>query len=236
MHKLRTMHLFAGGGGGYLQTSCLDTTRLSPSSMMHIASRSWLRGRKTVTFPGFPSLLMCATSMDHLGAGLSTSWPAAFPAPTSALQARAQALMARLVGSGERWRALSTRYDRPTSLWRTARCSSSVGSHWSSVTLPKWGTMRRGVCWERGISAHLMTEIGSGYSGKRWPTPTAHNAKEGAYPAEYARNTPTLAAQAGGPLNPDWTEWLLAWPTGWSALGPLATDRFHLWLQSLGSC
>ena len=32
-----------------------------------------------------------------------------------------------------------------------------------------------------------------------WPTPTAHNAK-----SESKRNTPTLEAQVGGVLNPDW--------------------------------
>ena len=47
-----------------------------------------------------------------------------------------------------------------------------------------------------------------------WPTPTAHNAKEGAYPSEYERNTPTLSAQAGGKLNPMWVEWLMGFPLG----------------------
>ena len=46
-----------------------------------------------------------------------------------------------------------------------------------------------------------------------WPTPTAHLHKEGAYPAEYTRNTPTLTAEAtesegkphsSGSLNPAW--------------------------------
>jgi len=41
------------------------------------------------------------------------------------------------------------------------------------------------------------------------PTPTAHNSKEGAYPAEFTRKTPTLATHAGGKLNPMWTEWLM---------------------------
>ena len=49
---------------------------------------------------------------------------------------------------------------------------------------------------------------------RMWPTPTAHNAKEGAYPSEYNRNTPTLAAQAGGALNPMWVEWLMGFPLG----------------------
>lgn len=46
---------------------------------------------------------------------------------------------------------------------------------------------------------------------KLWPTPTAHNAKEGAYPAEYTRNTPSLTAVA------NFSETGF-WPT------PIATD------------
>ena len=49
---------------------------------------------------------------------------------------------------------------------------------------------------------------------KMWPTPTAHNSKEGVYPAEYLRNTPTPAAVAGGRLNPTWVEWLMGFPAG----------------------
>jgi hypothetical protein len=49
---------------------------------------------------------------------------------------------------------------------------------------------------------------------KWWPTPTAHNAKEGGYPAEHLRNTPTLSAVVGGKLNPTWVEWLMGFPIG----------------------
>ena len=49
---------------------------------------------------------------------------------------------------------------------------------------------------------------------KYWPTPTANNAKQGAYPSEYTRNTPTLSAQVGGSLNPNWVEWLMGFPIG----------------------
>jgi len=56
-----------------------------------------------------------------------------------------------------------------------------------------------------------------------WPTPTAHNAKETNAPSETDRNTPTLAAQAGGSLNPDWVAWLMGWPPGWIDLEPIDT-------------
>ena len=65
-------------------------------------------------------------------------------------------------------------------------------------------------------------------------TPTAHNAKEGGYPSEHQRNTPTLGAQVGGKLNPAWIAWLMAWPIGWTDLKPLATGRWQAWCRSHG--
>jgi hypothetical protein len=67
------------------------------------------------------------------------------------------------------------------------------------------------------------------------PTPTAHNSKEGAYPAEFTRKTPTLATHAGGKLNPMWTEWLMGWPLGWTDLKPLEMDKCHYVQQQLGT-
>ena len=68
---------------------------------------------------------------------------------------------------------------------------------------------------------------------KMWPTPTAHLGKEGGYPAEYTRNTPSLTAVAmkseqrphsSGYLNPNWVEWLMGVPTGWTDLGSWETE------------
>jgi hypothetical protein len=67
-----------------------------------------------------------------------------------------------------------------------------------------------------------------------FPTPTCHKSKEGAYPAEYKRKTPSLATHAGGKLNPMWVEWLMGWPLGWTDLKPLETDKSHCVQQLLG--
>jgi len=37
-----------------------------------------------------------------------------------------------------------------------------------------------------------------------------------------------------GQLNPDWVEWLMGWPIGWTDLKPLATDKFREWQQQHG--
>ena len=67
-----------------------------------------------------------------------------------------------------------------------------------------------------------------------FPTPTCHNSKEGAFPAEYNRKTPTLATHAGGKLNPTWVEWLMGWTLGWTDLKPLETDKCHCVQQQHG--
>ncbi|MBU3748821.1 MAG: hypothetical protein FGM36_16355 [Burkholderiaceae bacterium] len=84
--------------------------------------------------------------------------------------------------------------------------------------------------WNEKRNPNLETIVGQ----RMWPTPTAHNAKETNAPSEANRNTPTLAAQAGGQLNPTWVEWLMGWPLGWTDLKPLETDKFPFAPQQHG--
>jgi hypothetical protein len=37
-----------------------------------------------------------------------------------------------------------------------------------------------------------------------------------------------------GHLNPEWLEWFMGWPMGWTELEPLATDKFQSWQQAHG--
>ena len=37
-------------------------------------------------------------------------------------------------------------------------------------------------------------------------------------------------------LSPNWVEWLMGWPIGWTDLKPLAMDRFQKWQDEHGSC
>ena len=45
-----------------------------------------------------------------------------------------------------------------------------------------------------------------------------------------------LQSVVTGQLNPEWVEWLMGWPIGWTALEPLATDRYRRWLRLHGGC
>lgn len=66
-----------------------------------------------------------------------------------------------------------------------------------------------------------------------WPTPQSRD-----YRTEYhtegvlKRKTLDLNKLIGGKLNPTWTEWLMAWPLEWTALKPLAMDKFQFVPQS----
>lgn len=50
------------------------------------------------------------------------------------------------------------------------------------------------------------------------PAPTAHLAKEQNSPAEYTRNTPTIGAQIGLKLHPNFVEWMMGFPIDHTAL------------------
>lgn len=39
-----------------------------------------------------------------------------------------------------------------------------------------------------------------------------------------------------GLLNPEWVEWLMGWPIGWTDLKPLEMDRFQEWRQQHSIC
>jgi DNA (cytosine-5)-methyltransferase 1 len=64
-----------------------------------------------------------------------------------------------------------------------------------------------------------------------FPTPLSRDWK-----GETGKNwgTNTLPDKVGGHLNPNWVEWLMGWPIGWTDLKPLGMDKFRQWLNSHG--
>lgn len=189
--------------------------------------------------------LTCAVLTDDHGEALLTWFREDFLVRTSRPQATAWVSQAPAPDCGGRWHELPMRYDRATSNWRTHHCLWEEDLPWCSVTLPKWGMTRNGVLSERLTSAPLIRGTESGSSQKtptrRWPTPVASMAK-GSSPAALTRRSGAdrsndrldhaVMALDGGHLNPEWTEWLMGWPIGWTGLKPLAMDRFQSWRQT----
>jgi hypothetical protein len=78
---------------------------------------------------------------------------------------------------------------------------------------------------------------------RKWPTPNAGDYKAGmsnapnrqqsSLPRSLALEAGIVSGGRGGP-NPLWVEWLMGWPMGWTALAPLATDKFQQWCDAHG--
>jgi hypothetical protein len=79
-----------------------------------------------------------------------------------------------------------------------------------------------------------------------WPTPTVAMSKgssEGALTRKTGRSRENdrldYAVEGNGRngrLNPEWIEWLMGWPIGWTELKPLETARYREWLQQHSIC
>lgn len=112
---------------------------------------------------------------DDRGAALLTWYLEAFRARTFQLREKAPALTAPAPGSGGKCTELSMRYDRNSHSWKTHLCLWAEDLPESSVILPKSGTMRNGLCWERTTWEPRTSGNASGYL-HMIPTPTACNA------------------------------------------------------------
>jgi len=108
----------------------------------------------------------------------------------------------------------------PPDIWPTPIASGGGGG--TNINNP------RGIHQGNPLASAVKLSLG------KWPTPTAHMAKETNAPSESLRHEPSLTSRVGGQLNPNWVEWLMGWPIGFTDLKPLATDKSHCALQQLG--
>lgn len=150
------------------------------------------------------------------------------------------------------------RYDPDTHSWRTFQASFLLGTlEPYSQIWPRSGIVQSGIVYQRRPSAPITKGTGfgllptirasekgnyqydrgdhnkprmtlTGYV-KKYPTPTETDWKN----RETSRQK-VLQNCIGGQLNPDWIEWLMGWPIGWTALEPLEMDRYRQWLEQHG--
>ena len=258
--------------------------------------------------------LTCAVLTDDLGVALLTWFLADSRVRTYPLQGLVPELMVSVPGCGERWHESSVRFDPVSSSWKTAHCLWEEDLPWSSVTLPKWGSMRNGHVFQHPTLTRPINATASGLwqtivaddsadrkagkwnsrgepklsaqvmNPKYWPTPNSCKAskdlnlqcsgdgrakpnKLGWAVAQRTWPTATATASKGWSknhkramtddrldysveresfqpgqqtppmrLNPDWVEWLMGWPIGWTELRPLAMDRCHCAQPLHGDC
>lgn len=180
--------------------------------------------------------LTCAVLTEGRGAELLTWFLGAFHARTSALPGATPDFPESAAGSGWKWPGSLAKWDRASSSWKTRQHSVLAGSEQSSVTWPPWGLMRNGELLLRKMPALRTRERDSGF----WPTLTAsigrkcggrHRGKADTLASRLAM-TEGLSTTSTGRVNPTWSEWLMGFPSGWSAIEPLETHKFQQWLRT----
>jgi len=89
-----------------------------------------------------------------------------------------------------------------------------------------------------------MHSVNLSQAVKMWPTPCASDNRDRGNmsdPAIQRRieigkqvglSMAVKEEKGGGQLNPDWVEWLMNWPIGWTSMEPLSPDRFLAWLRA----
>lgn len=149
--------------------------------------------------------LTCAVLTDDLGVALLTWFLADSRVRTYPLPGLVPELTVSGQDCGDKWRESSVRFDPVTSSWKTAHCLWEEDLPWSSVTLPKWGSMRNGHVFQHPTLTRPINATASGL----WPTPTVHG----------NNNSPKLGTSRGTGL----ATAVKTWPTptasaykGWS--------------------
>lgn len=205
--------------------------------------------------------LTCAVLTEDLGKELLTSYLEDFHARTLVQPAMVQESTETGQVCGQKWHELLVKYDLITCSWKTHQCLFPEDLQESSVILPKWGMTRNGHVFQHQtlVRPISVTECGSWAtpqardyrSGQatRWldsrrsrnlndqvamfPTPKAsdHNKRGIVKPVSRNGLPGAVGSGIGGQLNPNWVEWLMGWPVGWTDLKPLETDRFQQWLE-----
>ena len=208
-----------------------DTVQFAQWKLTPTAGKCYSNANETESCLDSQSGMMSQPSMGSRGADTSMRSVEDSPAKISAQPTQTQLEFLALVAAFGSSTLESLEKSNQAECSRRTLHFSRPGAWASSFkTWPKSGTLLNGVCFLPTKKERSTSEKGYSFL----PTPTAHNAKEGAYPAEWTRNTRTLATYAGGKINPEWTEWLMGWPIGWTDLKPLGMDKFQSWLQEHG--
>ena len=120
--------------------------------------------------------------------------------------------------------------------WPTPRSSDSQGGVVKNIMLSEDGSFSRqnedGVRW--GVN---LRDAAPAYE-KKWPTPTAsdHKGKNssirkstGKLRTDRLDHVNEVTGKPALRLNPDWVEWLMGWPIGWTSLDFINFDMKRWW-------
>ena len=209
------------------------------SNLNLTAEKSYSKDNETESCPSSQSGMMSAPSTENLGEEKSMSSQGVFPVKTSQHLEAVKELKANEADSGERWPESLAKYDQNTFSWRTAQCLLFEDLGECLAIFPRWGMMHDGELWELPMSAHLTEENEYGFL----PTVVKVDSKgtsrkrfRGSLDFRGGKAIEGLRTSLTDPqyIHPDFAEWMMAWPIGWTGLAQLEMDNVQSWLQQHG--
>lgn len=136
--------------------------------------------------------------------------------------------------SGRKCQGWFAKLDPDSYSWKIPQCSLFGDLDQFCETWPRWGIMLDGECFQLPMLEHDTSVKESG----SLPTPRASQGFTNPSLGK-TRNDCLTTKILGKPIlgmrpNPEFVEWMMDWPIGWSGLKELATDKFRQWLNSHG--
>ncbi len=214
---------------GFSQVNCSDTGQSAQSKSTHTAVKYYSNGKEMESCPRFPFGMTFEILTANSGV---EKWI------SSLLESRANRSQLQDGEEGKKTVEICGRTpsvsfakcDPGTRSWRTSQGCLLTGTFTKySASWPKAGLMQSGECYLLKMLEPFTNEKESGLL----PTPTARDSRtlKGAKRGPNAVGSEPLVIKVGGTLNPPWVEWLMGWPSGWTALQPLEMDKYQSWLR-----
>ena len=223
-----------------LQDICSGGEQLPPLKSKITHAEFYCNGKLMDSYLDSLSGTTYEHSMESLGEEKSMSSQAVFHAKILVPQEKESALMESVQDFGEKWQGSFAKYDPATHSLRTHQCSLFEDSTEYCVTLPKWGLMLSGECWEQQTLEQSTRGIESGLSPNlpppsKWPTPTTPSGGGNVGGSGAYKNAIKNGTHIPHSINPNLYEWLMGWPIGWTDLSARVTARWPFALQQHGN-
>ena len=249
------LELFAGAGGGILGKNLLGHTTVGAVEIEPYCRRVLLQRQRDLCCPMFPIWDdVRSFRIDNEECSAYIEWlvsihdkltiSGGFPCQDISASGKGCGIAGKKSGL---WFEMARiiREIRPAAVFvENSPMLATRGLEQVLASLAEMGMMQNGVCWALDSSDTPLSETVFGYWGNisrtmaGWMTPGT--SKEAHLRSTYGAQKQSLVCQMLRKLDL-WptvllVELLMGWPPQWTALQPLAMDRFRQWRRSTGGC
>lgn len=178
------------------------------------------------------------TTCEHLtanrGAGSLTQFAGGFHAKAFHRSVNATGLITQKADCGKKWPESLARFDHDSFSWRTRQSCLITEDLELLETLPDWGMELNGELWRLPTLVQTTREKDYGFL----PTPRCSRGYTNPTLGK-SRNDCLTTVLLGKPAlgmrpHPNFVEWMMGWPIGWTECTPLETAKFQSWLHLHG--